>query len=172
MIKTGSTAQIGLDSGDKNRYYRTNWSKLDFVCITMTSIQATQNMITIQPLYKWDSGESQMTYLNLYPHKLNRIEYESQLAFQRVSSDFTQFFLIFTGFFAHLINPKGLVVIYIFQRLIHMFKDDLRNSRTKCKFQEFSRTKVKFKDFSTSVQTLLYLTISLMQRLSSYKISI
>ena len=33
----------------------------------MTSIQATQNMITIQPLYKWDSEESQMTYLNLYP---------------------------------------------------------------------------------------------------------
>ena len=33
----------------------------------MTSIQATQNTITIQPLYKWDSEESQMTYLNLYP---------------------------------------------------------------------------------------------------------
>ena len=35
----------------------------------MTSIQTTQN-ITIQPLYKWDSEESQMTYLNLYPKKL------------------------------------------------------------------------------------------------------
>ena len=34
----------------------------------MTSIQATQNTITIQPLYKWDSEESQMTYLNLYPN--------------------------------------------------------------------------------------------------------
>ena len=33
----------------------------------MTSIQTTQNTITIQPLYKWDSEESQMTYLNLYP---------------------------------------------------------------------------------------------------------
>ena len=31
----------------------------------MTSIQATQNTITIQPLYKWDSEESQMTYLTL-----------------------------------------------------------------------------------------------------------
>ena len=34
----------------------------------MTSIQTTQNTITIQPLYKWDSEESQMTYLNLYPN--------------------------------------------------------------------------------------------------------
>ena len=33
----------------------------------MTSIQTTRNTITIQPLYKWDSEESQMTYLNLYP---------------------------------------------------------------------------------------------------------
>ena len=33
----------------------------------MTSLQTTQNMITIQPLYKWDSEESQMTNLNLYP---------------------------------------------------------------------------------------------------------
>ena len=32
----------------------------------MTSIQTTQNTITIQPLFKWDSEESQMTYLNLY----------------------------------------------------------------------------------------------------------
>ena len=27
----------------------------------MTRIQTTQNTITIQPLYKWDSEESQMT---------------------------------------------------------------------------------------------------------------
>ena len=33
----------------------------------MTSIQTTQDTITMQPLYKWDSEESQMTYLNLYP---------------------------------------------------------------------------------------------------------
>ena len=33
----------------------------------MTSLQTTQNMITIQPLYTWNSEESQMTYLNLYP---------------------------------------------------------------------------------------------------------
>ena len=33
----------------------------------MTSIQTTQNTITIQPLHQWDSEESQMTYLNLYP---------------------------------------------------------------------------------------------------------
>ena len=33
----------------------------------MTSIQTTQNTITIQPLYKWDSEESHMTNLNLYP---------------------------------------------------------------------------------------------------------
>ena len=31
----------------------------------MTSLQTTQNMITKQPLY--NSEESQMTYLNLYP---------------------------------------------------------------------------------------------------------
>ena len=35
----------------------------------MTSTQTTQNTITIQPLYKWDSEESQMTYSNLYPKK-------------------------------------------------------------------------------------------------------
>ena len=62
----------------------------------------------------------------------------------------------------HPINLKGPVVFYIFQRLIHIFKDDFTkiqdNSRTKgtfFKFQEFSRTKVKFKDFSRSVQTLI-----------------
>ena len=30
-------------------------------------IASRQNTITIQPLYKWDSEESQMTYLILYP---------------------------------------------------------------------------------------------------------
>ena len=28
--------------------------------------KATQNAITMQPLYKWESEESQMTYLNLF----------------------------------------------------------------------------------------------------------
>ena len=37
----------------------------------MTSKQATQNTITIQPLYKWDSEESQMNYLNMYPNCLS-----------------------------------------------------------------------------------------------------
>ena len=37
--------------------------------MTSTNVyKATQNTITIQPLYKWDSEESQMTYLNLYPN--------------------------------------------------------------------------------------------------------
>ena len=59
------------------------------------------------------------------PHKLNRIEYEPHLALRRVSSDFHSFFLRFSlsFFFAHPINPKGLVVFYIFQGLIHIFKD-------------------------------------------------
>ena len=64
---------------------------------------------------------------------------------------FIQFFCDFHSFFAHPINPKRLVVFYIFQRLIHIFMDDFTkfqdNSRTKgafFKFQEFSRTKVKF----------------------------
>ena len=77
---------------------------------------------------------------------------------------FSHFFAIFKKkFFAHPINMEGLVVFYIFQRLIHIIKDDFTkfqdNSRTKSsffEFQEFSRTKVKFKDFSRSVQTLLY----------------
>ena len=53
-------------------------------------------------------------------------------------------------FFAHPINLKGLVVSYIFRRLIHIFKDDFtkfhENSRPKdtfFKFKEFFRTKVK-----------------------------
>ena len=33
--------------------------------------KAPQNTITIQPLYKWDSEESQMTYLNLFPKSLH-----------------------------------------------------------------------------------------------------
>ena len=33
----------------------------------MTNIQTTQNTITIQPLYKWDSEEIRINYLNLYP---------------------------------------------------------------------------------------------------------
>ena len=72
---------------------------------------------------------------------------------------FTQFWAIFRKFFAHPINPKGLV-FYIFQGLIHIFKI-LQNSRTIpgqkalfLKFQEFSRTKVKFKNFSRSVRAL------------------
>ena len=63
-------------------------------------------------------------------------------------------------------NSKGLV-FYIFQGLIHIFKDDFTNfqdnSRTKgtfIKFQEFSETKVKFKDFSRSVRTLLPVVMS------------
>ena len=51
---------------------------------------------------------------------------------------------------------KGLVVFYIFQRLIHIFKDEFTKFQDKrhfFKFQEFSRTKVKFKDFSRSVRT-------------------
>ena len=59
-------------------------------------------------------------------------------------------------------NSKGLVVFYIFQGLIHIFKDDFINFQDKSstkgtfiKFQEFSRIKVKFKDFSRSVRTLL-----------------
>ena len=51
----------------------------------MTSKQATQNMITRQLLYKWDSEESQVTYLNLYP-KLEEIsktkEFCSAILFQ------------------------------------------------------------------------------------------
>ena len=46
----------------------------------MTSIQTTQNTITIQPLYKWDSEESQMTYLNLYP------DYFQNQLFQKIIS--------------------------------------------------------------------------------------
>ena len=51
---------------------------------------------------------------------------------------FTVFFAIFTQFFAHPINLKGLVVFYIFQRLIHIFKDEFT------KFQDSSRTKGTF----------------------------
>ena len=74
---------------------------------------------------------------------------------------FTQFFAIFTQFFfVHPINLKGLVVFYIFQRLIYIFKDYFTkfqdNSWTKGTFLEFqfSTNKVKFKDFSRSVPTL------------------
>ena len=42
------------------------WFKYYFICIWQV-YKATQNTITIQTLYKWDSEESQMTYLNLYP---------------------------------------------------------------------------------------------------------
>ena len=78
------------------------------------------------------------------------------------TSLFDVYLAIFTPFFAHPTNLKGLVVFHIFHRLIHIFKDDFTklqdNSRTKgtfFKFQEFSRTTVKFKDFSRSVGTLL-----------------
>ena len=60
----------------------------------------------------------------------------------------------------HPINPKELVVFYIFQGLIKITRIILQNSRTVpgqvnfFLFQEFSRTKVKFKDFSRSVRTL------------------
>ena len=72
---------------------------------------------------------------------------------------FTQFLQI-SQFFCAFHNPKGLVVFYIFQGLIHIFKDNFtkfQDSRTKGTFfqlQELSRTKVKFKDFSRSVPTL------------------
>ena len=66
-------------------------------------------------------------------------EYELQLALWRESSDFHSVFLRFShSFFAHPINLKGLVVFYIFQRLIHIFKDDFTQ------FQDNSRTKGTF----------------------------
>ena len=52
----------------------------------MTSIQTTQNTITIQPLYKWDLEESQMTYLNLYSHYLLKLSQRSR-NITRVRSD-------------------------------------------------------------------------------------
>ena len=70
---------------------------------------------------------------------MNRIEYESHLALLCVSSDFHSFFCNFnTVFFAHPINPKGVVVFYIYQGLIHSFKDDFT------KFQDISRIKGTF----------------------------
>ena len=52
---------------------------------------------------------------------------------------FTQFFAIFIGFFfAYPINPIGLVVFYIFQELIHIFKDNFT------KFKDNSSTKGTF----------------------------
>ena len=73
---------------------------------------------------------------------------------------FTQFFCDFqTVCFAHPINPIGLV-FYIFQGLIHIFKDDFYKipgqfqEGTYLKFQEFSRTKVKFKDISSLCEPL------------------
>ena len=65
---------------------------------------------------------------------MNRIEYESHLDLRRVSSDFSLIFCDFHTFFAHSINPKGLVVFSIFQGLIHIFKDILQISRTKGTF--------------------------------------
>ena len=60
------------------------------------------------------------------------MEYESHLALRHVSKDFH------TVFFAHPINQKGLVVFYIFHRLIYIFKDDFTksqyNSKTKGTF--------------------------------------
>ena len=50
------------------------------------------------------------------------------LAIFRVFCDFH------TGFFAHPINLKGLFVLYIFQRLIHTFKDDLTEFKDKRHF--------------------------------------
>ena len=41
---------------------------------------------------------------------------------------FTQFFAIFS-FFSDPINLKALDVFYIFQRVIHIFKDDFTNCR-------------------------------------------
>ena len=48
------------------------------------------------------------------------------------------FFAIPTQFLAHPINLKGIVGFYIFQRLIHIFKDNLT------KFQDNPRTKGTF----------------------------
>ena len=45
---------------------------------------------------------------------------------------FTKFFLQFSqGFFAHPVNSKGIVVFYIFQRLINIFKDDFTQLQDK-----------------------------------------
>ena len=69
------------------------------------------------------------------PHKLNKIEYESHLSLRCVSSCFHSFFCDFhTNFFlAYPVNPKGLV-FYIFQGLIHIFKDDFTKFQDKMHF--------------------------------------
>ena len=56
----------------------------------MTSIQATaatQNTITIQPLFKWDSEDCRMTYLNLYPKSVFVLHIEkSRLMISKLSA--------------------------------------------------------------------------------------
>ena len=81
------------------------------------------------------------------PDQTASSEYKSHHPLRRVSSDFLIFLPFSHSFFAHPINLKGLVVIYMFQGLTHIFKDNFTNSRTIpgqkalfFKFQEFSRT--------------------------------
>ena len=82
----------------------------------------------------------------------HRQQYELHLALWRISSDFNLVFFcdFHTVFLAHPINLKGLVVFFfIFQRLIHIFKDDFT------KFQDNSRTKAGPRpNFSRSVRAL------------------
>ena len=101
-----------------------------------------------------DSGDKNGTIAQIEQNRSHTLLLEVYLVI------FTQFWKIFRKFFVHPINPKGLV-FYIFQGLIHIFKEILQNSRTIpgqkalfFKFQEFSRTKVKFKNFSRSVRAL------------------
>ena len=79
------------------------------------------------------------------------------------TSLFNVYLAIFTVFcyfhivFVHPINPKGLVVFYIFQGLIHIFKDNFTKFQDNRHFPQIPgvfQDKVKFKDFFKSVRTL------------------
>ena len=78
----------------------------------MTSIQTTQYTITIQSLYKWDSEESQMTYLNLYPNFF--IIFLSQVIIQ--------LFCYFVAKFLSLTNVNILRRLNIVINKSHIFR--------------------------------------------------
>ena len=95
-----------------------------------------------QEMSKWKGAlvffDSDSCDKNRYYHT-NWIEHESLRSLKLYLNDFQSGFLRFShSFFAHAINPKGLVVFYIFQGQIHIFKEYFT------KVQDNSRTKGPF----------------------------
>ena len=116
--------------------------RMSVQCIR-TSVQCIQAKTTWLPTLNMPLQLFQSERHKNQDYRTNWIEQNTSRTslFDVYLAIFTHFLRFSNSFFIHPINLKALVAFYIFQRLIHIFKDDFT------KFQDNSRTKGNFSNF-------------------------